>query len=202
MGRALKFHWIWLALLMAGAVRADSPVEESRNYRVNLFPDSAPIYVALKVQGDSFEDPFKWTMTVTDVAGKVLLQASGDGDAIDKNFSDDSYVGGCKGYDACKRKWYFEDLPKTVPQSAHYIKKGEGMSLPDWRVQTLKKLAGDYLKAKGLKDSARDDAIQEMLDLLNQGGYAAFSPAVGPREDGTVYMYVPSLGYFVPFDQG
>jgi len=187
--------------LLAAAAQADSAVNESRHYRVSLFPDSAPVYLGLNVQGDSFQDPLKWTMTITDVAGKVLLQVSGNDDAIDKNFGDDTYVGGCKGYDACKRKWYLEDLPKTVPNSVQYIKKGEGVALADWRVATLKKLAGDYLKAKGLSDKQVAAAVGDMQDLLNQGGYAAFSPVDSPRGEGTLYMYVPSLGYFVPFGQ-
>ncbi|MGE5625605.1 MAG: hypothetical protein ACM3ZT_08665 [Bacillota bacterium] len=201
MGLSKKFRLLSAALLAAGAVIADSPVSESRNYRVNLFPESAPVYIALKVQGDSFQDPFKWTMTITDIAGKALLQVSGDDAAIDKNFGDDAYVGGCKGYDACKRKWYLEDLPKTIPNSAHFVPKGEGMALPQWHVDAIKKRAGDFLKTKGLSEGDRADAVQEILQLLNQGGYAVFSPVDGPRSEGTVYMYVPSLGYFVPCDQ-
>ena len=185
-------------LLLVTAARADAPIDESRHYRVNLFPDAAPpVYVAYRVQGDSLQTPFKWTVTLTDTAGKVLLKADVDDTALDPKFSANNFIAGCKGYDACKRKWYFEDLPKSLPDDARYVKRGA--TLEDWRLDALKKLASDFLKAKGLNADKSADAILEMEGLLSRGGYGSFIMPAGPSAQGLGYIFVPSLGYFVPY---
>lgn len=186
------------SMLFAAVALADGTVDESRHYRVNLFPDAAPpIYVAYRVQGDSVQAPFKWTVTLTDTTGKVLLKADVDDTALDPKFSADGFVAGCKGYEACKRKWYFEDLPTSLPGDARYVRRGT--MLEDWQLDALKKLAGDFLKAKGLNADKGADVIREMEDLVNRGGYGSFILPAGPTAQGLDYMLVPSLGYFVPF---
>ena len=56
-------------------------------------------------------------VTFTDSSGSVLFRSEHDDRNLDQFFGDEGYVDDCKGYDSCKNKWYFQDLPKEVSRA-------------------------------------------------------------------------------------
>lgn len=178
---------------------APSPVNEVRTFKMNILANASPADVTLKVSGASIQAPLKWSVTVTNASGAVVYSVEHDDKEIDSFFGDEGFIDGCKGHDACKRKWYFEDLPKTIGESANFVKPGHELGMENWRVETLHNLADEFLKKKGLDEAKRAAIIKEMENMMAHGGYGEITLVDSPVSQGPLYMFVPSLGYFVPF---
>lgn len=190
-----------LAFLTVGTTSGAAPalVNEVHSYKMTIEPDTPQATVTLRVNGASMQAPFKWSVVVTNVTGNVLFQVEHDDAWLDKFFGDDGYINGCKGHEECKQKWYFQDLPKTVSESFNFVKPLTSKKLEKWEIDSLNSEAGEFLKNKGLSESKRSAVIAEMESLMINGKYAEIWLVDSPVQQGSNFMYVPSLGYFVPF---
>jgi hypothetical protein len=161
--------------------------------------------VNLQVTGAGLKAPFHWVVTVTDSQGSVLFRTEHDDSKLDAFFGDDDssrYIGGCKGYEACKNKWYFRDLTKEVSRAVTIDDK---LDHPVDTVDTeshdvLVQEADQFLTARGLSAERRKAVIDEMW-AMKHGRFDSLSLPANPAVAGPSYMYVPSLGYFVPYWQ-
>lgn len=202
MDKRLRQLFIATLLFVPGMACADTPapIDRSFTYKMDILQDAAPADVTLRVMGASIRVPFKWSITIADAKGRVVLFVQEDDGPDDTPwFKGSDLIKDCQGYEACKNKWYFKDLPETIPQLGDFVKRGKGKPVQDWQERSLQSLADVFLKQKGLNKPQRQAVIQEMHDLMERGGYGEFSPIRNPVSQGALYMYVPSLGYFVPF---
>jgi hypothetical protein len=103
----------------------------------------------------------------------------------------------CKGYEECKNKWYFEDLPKEVA-SAVKIVDHAGHPVETWERDELVRLADKFSKERGLPSERRAALANEML-ALRAGRFDSLYLPSDPVQEATTFMYVPSVSYFVPY---
>lgn len=107
-------------------------------------------------------------------------------------------ISGCRGYQECKDKWYFQDLPKAVSGAVGIVDQSS-QPVGKYQLDTLAELADEFLKERGMPDEKRAVVLGEMQSALtgrfDSLGLGAAHPVHG---DTTVFMYVPSAGYFVP----
>ena len=199
MDRMKRLIYLILAALIliianVSATEKSDRVDEVRVFKTDLLGMSEPMVITLRIIGESFTSPFKWSIIISNSTG-TLFSIEHDDEGWDDN--DDGYGGECKGYTECKRQWYFHDLPGFLKNSIknidHTVRPVE-----EWEVDVLKLLAGEFLKKKRMNPSRRSAVIKEMLDLLPTQ-YLRFCPPLHPEQNDACYMYVPSLGYFVPY---
>jgi hypothetical protein len=140
--------------------------------------------------------PFTWTVTVEDSDGKSLLKIERHDGDIEELFNPD-VIDGCKDFKTCKNKWYFEDLPAAVSKAVESVDQSN-QPVEDWQRDGLKQMADDFLTSRGVAPDQREAVIEEMLRLLG-GRFDQLHILEHPLTGTPVYMYVPSLGYFVPY---
>ncbi len=145
--------------------------------------------VILRVMGEKMESPFKWSLTIRSM-GQTLFFRTRTDSAIDGFFADEGYVGNCKGYLECKRRWYFHDfLPLflVAPKEFLTLKESE---------------VADYAK-QFLVDSCNISVQQvpkvakEIVRQVSSGRYTLINFPVGPGF-GPVWVYVNRLKRFIP----
>jgi hypothetical protein len=171
-------------------------VDVVRSFSSDIFGDSKPAIVTLRIYGKEKTRPFKWSVTV-EKSSRIIFSTTHDDEWLDKFFSDEGYVEGCTGYTECKRKWYFSDLPLYLRNSLEKKNNG-GKSIEKWEIDTLKEMADNFLKKKGLDRAHRSAVLKEMINLFS-GSYVSFCPPYTSVHQEACYMFVPSLGYFVPY---
>jgi hypothetical protein len=156
-----------------------------------------PIKVTLQVRGTAPNAPFLWSVHVTDTNGSLLFQEEHDDRNIDKYFGDEGYISECKGYRECKDKWYFEELPKEVANGMEIIDHSS-KPVEAWERDALVGVADDYLKGKGLSSERRAEVTEEMMKML-AGRFDSLYVPIDFVQEASNFMYVPSVGYFVPY---
>jgi hypothetical protein len=161
-----------------------------------------PYTLNLQITGTGLKAPFHWVVTVTGSSGSVLFRIEHDDSSLDALFGHariPHYIGDCKGYEDCKKKWYFEDLPEEVAR-AITIEDQSNHPVDRHSHAVLVQEAGPFLREQGLSAERRKDVIDEML-AMRAGRFDSLSLPPDPIVAGPSYMYVPSLGYFVPYWQ-
>lgn len=198
--RLYYFFALVLCVLYHSTTQAkdhEPAVNYTRSFEVNLLDDGTPELVVLHIQGSSINSPLTWSVTVQNLS-TVLYHVERDDTWMDKFFNDDGYMNGCKGYIECKKQWYFHDLEESLHKS---IRRESNFlsALPDeWKLSTLNVLANEYLAKIEINESKRALIIKEMISILS-AEYAHVSVAISPVQDSANYVYVPSIGSFVPF---
>jgi len=199
MTKALQRFIVCVALISTGSCTkpVKTPIDELQTFQSAELPDRGPLTIHYQVHGDSFDAPFKWAVWITDSREKPLFRAEHDDRDTDQFFKDPGYLKGCNGYLACKKQWYFEELPADA---LHAMMPEDHSRRPveSYEIDVLKIEAEAFLTDKGLTKRERASVIREMLKLLStrfETLYLPASPFVGENR----YMYVPSLGYFVPY---
>jgi hypothetical protein len=156
-----------------------------------------PITITLRVRGTTKDVPFLWSVQVTNTNGSLLFSAERDDQRIDQFFSDEGYMPKCEGYRECKDRWYFEELPKDVADGMKIIDHSN-RPVETWEYDALVTLAGDFLRNKGLSAERSSAVIAEMSSML-AGRFDALYIPLDPAQEDSTFMYVPSVGYFVPY---
>ncbi len=147
------------------------------------------------VNGTSPKEPFEWSLRIK-VQGKVALELMHNYPESDGPFKDPGYNDGCSGFDQCKRHWYFNQVPERIQR---IIEKSPGSNeLAEWEVATMQSLASGFLSERGASKEEVQKVVKEMFEL-RKSGFVVVVPPISPYEDDASFMYVPSLGYFVPY---
>ena len=63
--------------------------------------------------------PLSWSVTVKDQDNHLLYAVQRNDAWLDEFFRDAGYVDGCQSYEACKRRYYFDELPTHVSEPGH-----------------------------------------------------------------------------------
>lgn len=198
-----KLLHIFLFLVMASLCKLSFADEKSQaiNYEkhfVKSLVGAKEQEIILKINGESINKPFKWSVTIKDETG-TLFYTEHDDAWLDKFFGDDGYMIGCIGYLECKEKWYFKDIEMAVNNSIKQINYPEnGPVYQPWRSGTLETIAKSYLREKSFSESQIQKIINEMAAEL-QTSYVSLNLPFTPVQGDAVYMFVPSLGYYVPY---
>ena len=152
--------------------------------------------ITLKITAKSFNSPFHWSVSIANNTG-TLFSAYRDDTWLDGFFGDDGYIEGCKGYAECKKKWYFNDLVASVLGAGTSV--GSSMKRrEDWELISLDNNSQQYLLEKGLPVD-RIKQIQTEMKMSLSSGFSQFVIPISPVQDDSIYMYVKSLNYFVPY---
>ena len=174
-----------------------APVEEVRTFQATSFNASNPLTITYRVTGAALNAPFRWSVTVTDSTGSPLFQVEHDDRDRDEFFGGDGYMSGCKGYEECKSKWYFSELPKAAAEAVRIVDHLNEV-VQKWQQDALVQQATEFLKRKPMSEERRAVVIHEMQLLLSGSFDRLYMPA-NPLTEEPSFMYVPSLGYFVPY---
>lgn len=173
-----------------------SPINFVRTFEIPQLQETPPAKATLRVWGKALRAPFTWTVTVEGQGG-IYFSAKRDDAWLNSFFADQGYLDGCSEYEECKKKWYFSELPDSIQKSIQWS-SGRQSPPEDWELSTLESLAEEFLIQKKLKPAQRTKVIAEMKELLEQG-FVSLAVPISPVQDDSSFMYVPSLGYFVPF---
>jgi hypothetical protein len=165
----------------------------------DLTGDGSEQHMTIHVTGHNMTSAFTWTLVITGRNGVTLFRVERDDAWLDNFFGQDGYEADCSGYVACKKHYYFEDLPKTVfdslnPTDAHESKN-------DLLLSNLRETATAFFIKNGVPSSERDAAILEMRRTLTRPGFRVLDVPYSPVEWSPPAIWVKSIGMFVPYHQ-
>jgi hypothetical protein len=173
-----------------------SPLDKPYAFDVDLTDPPGKVHVVLSYAG-SMEAPITWSILVVTISGSNVFSVEHNDAGLDSFFGDEGYMAGCSGYAACKEMWYGADLPENV-RDAFSTVRGTEQRVEDWQIAALRSLATEFLNRKGVPSDILTSALEEMIRLRSQS-FTSFCPPQSPVQDDSCYMYVPKLGYFVPY---
>jgi hypothetical protein len=195
-------------MLQSGSAAAAAPIHKSFEARADWTGSGVPQTLTVQIDGKSFHSPFKYSVTLRTTDGKTLFHVAGeDSKEADEAFSDPEYAAlfsanECVGYEACKRKWYFEEFPKMILDSA---KPAEHAWLPygdrESNDELLVLSASWSLKEQGVPEKTIKRTLNEIREILSKPGYRELRVSLGPVDHGSGRIWVPSLSLFVEYDK-
>ena len=137
---------------------------------VDLTGDGKRETIAFHLRGDSWQAPFKWSLSLTSM-GKVVFAHDSDDAWLDKFFADKGYVDDkCASYLACKRRYYLHDILDNLvvraewPPDHHALRDETSGSI---RETLIEQLSGEYRKAP-----AQAEGIARSVKARVQSGRA------------------------------
>lgn len=178
-------------------VKSSEPVEEVRTFQATSLNAHNPLTITYRVSGAAPNAPFRWSVTVTDAKGSSLFQVEHDDSDSDELFGQEGFMEGCKGYEECKLEWYFDKLPTAAAEALRIVDQLNEIK-QTWQRDALVQQATEFLKRKPMSEERRAVAIEEM-QLLFSGRFDSLYVPADPVGEESSFMYVPSLGYFVPY---
>jgi hypothetical protein len=165
----------------------------------DLTGDGSEQHLTVHIIGHSMTSAFTWSLVITGRNGATLFKVERNDAWLDGFFGQDGYEADCSGYMACKKHYYFEDLPKIVfdslkPTDAHESKNERLLS-------NLRETATAFFIKNGVPSSERDEAISEMRRTLTRPGFRVLDVPYSPVEWSPPAIWVKSIGMFVPYHQ-
>jgi hypothetical protein len=165
----------------------------------DLTGDGSEQHLTIHITGHSMTSAFTWSLVITGRNGTTLFRVERNDAWLDSFFGQDGYEADCSGYIACKKHYYFEDLPKTVfdslnPTDAHESKN-------DLLLANLRETATAFFIKNGVPSSERDAAISDMRRTLSKPGFRVLDVPYSPVEWSPPTIWVKSIGMFVPYHQ-
>jgi uncharacterized DUF497 family protein len=88
-------------------------VNKTLTREIDVIGDGIPEQIVLNLRGESWQKPFKRTLTIK-AKGKVILKHQSDDTWLDTYFADKDYVLDCADYLFCKKKYYEEDILRRL----------------------------------------------------------------------------------------
>ena len=170
------------------------PVNEVLTKRMDVTGDGAPDEIRLNLTGAAWDQPFKWTFSITS-NNKLVYEQSVDDAWLDRFFNDKGYVNEeCPDYLSCKKQYYLEDLFKyrfdrvesqNEPLNSEYL--GE-----------IRRGAKDSLLTKyHLNPAEAERTTNWVVDHIKSGRAVIFKVPISPVQGGCSQMYVPRVSGFV-----
>ena len=184
-----------LALISSPAMSQE--IARKFTYAADLTGDGRNESVVLAIQGAAMNRPFRWSLSVTDIAGRLLFKVEEDDSWLDEFFGDDGYMAGCSGYEQCKRRYYFEDKPQSV---AGCLKKGGTKDLAKvLGSENSLEAARSFLETKKTSPAATKAALQELPTLLQNEQTKSLCFENDPNHHGQNLVWLKTVGGFVPY---
>lgn len=190
---------ITLALLICSTAWATESARIDRTFTAkgDLKGTGSQQLLTLRVQGTSINAPFIWSVSIYDRGGALIYHYKSDDALIDKFFHDPGFESDCAGYQSCKERYYFLDLPAEVFSGIRPSKAGffaDKFDLTDFR-----RTASRYLMKMGLSRHRISMAIEEMQNILQRPGYHTLVMPISPVMDSVPMIWVPSVNAFIPY---
>ncbi len=164
--------------------------------KIDLTGDGVEETVILHVKGKNFYSPFSWTLTIK-FDGKEVFRSEKDGAWFDAFFCDENYVQGCKGYLACKNKFFFHNiLGNLIVLPNRY--SVEGM-LDKAEGNTLYQKGRAYLEqCCGISGQKADSILSGMAGRLRNGKAIVINILTSPETVDPPMMFAPEVNRFMP----
>lgn len=190
-----------IAVMCAGQAMATSslPVDRTFSQKGDVTGDGRTETLTVHVIGQSMESPFKWNFTIVDEAGKVMFLVERNDAALDGFFKEQGYVANCSGYQACKSRYYFDDLPQAIFASVKPSTKA--WSFDSYTLTNLRSTATPFLAAHGLRPSAIEEVLTQMKGILSKSGFRLVATPISPVQSDPPMLWVPRVHMFVPIYQ-
>ena len=190
----------WLALVASLLFACSGPPDQvDRSFTVvgDVTGSGVPQTITVRIRGQTPQSPYRLELKVTDAKGRELHREESRGDDFDSFFGRDWLVHDCQGYDACKAKWYFEDVPRLLRASfvaaEHALLVGEQAFY-----EQMDGVATRDLLRMGLAESRIPAVLQEMRGILGKPGFRLLAPVSRPMGDhGDAKVWVPGIARFV-----
>ncbi|MBB6188043.1 hypothetical protein [Rhodanobacter sp. MP7CTX1] len=165
----------------------------------DLTGDGSEQHLTIHVTGHNMTSAFTWSLVITGRNGVTLFRVERNDAWLDSFFGQDGYEADCSGYMACKKHYYFEDLPKTVFESLNPTDAHESKN--DLLLSNLRETATAFFIKNGVPSSERDAAISEMRRTLTRPGFRVLDVPYSPVEWSPPAIWVKSIHMFVPYHQ-
>jgi len=159
--------------------------------------DGNESHLTIHVTGRSMTSAFTWSLTITGRGGAVLFKVERHDAWLDGFFAQDGYEADCSGYVACKKHYYFEDLPKTVFDSLKPTDSSESKN--DRVTSNLRETATAFFTTHDVPPASREAALAEMRRTLTKPGFHVLDVPYSPVEWNPPAIWVKSVHMFVPY---
>jgi hypothetical protein len=97
------------------ATKFDTTLNRVADYTGDGILDTAILHIT----GKSFSSPFSWVYDLKSNGQIVYHYEASDDSTSDKFYADSNYVGHCKDYASCKKKFFFQELGLIIDSSMY-----------------------------------------------------------------------------------
>lgn len=177
------------------AADAGAPIDQKLTREIDVTGDGVPEVIAVHLMAKDFNSPFRWTLTIAS-KGKVIYSVERDDEWLDELFKESDFVSNCRGYEAYKRKYYFELLPRVIIPKTLYDEEG---IMGDRGIGTIWEFGKEYLVSEAHIDDAKaEKIIAAVLKRYRESGLPLLSIAVSPVKSDSPMVYVEEIEGFMP----
>lgn len=170
-------------------------VNETISREVDVIGDGTRELILLNLLGESWEKPFKWTLTIK-AKGRVIFEYQSDDTWLDAFFAEEGYIQGCADYLSCKKKYYEEDILKwlvIVTDLSHNKHTFERSNPGSIHVVARTELVEKYR----LSESRASQIVESMISRLRSGQPPVLYVLISAVQSNFPIMYVPEVNGFV-----
>jgi hypothetical protein len=186
-----------LVLMLVSSPGLSQEVHRNFTYRADLTGDGRAEKIVLDIHGADIRTPFQWSLSVTDTNGRVLFKVEKDDSWIDEAYGDPNYMGGCSGYEQCKRRYYFEEKPRSL---ATCLKSGDTQrSAKFFGFDNSSEAARQFLESKNTSPSTIDAALKELQGTLQNKSTLSLCYQEHEEDHGKLLVWLKTVGEFVPY---
>jgi hypothetical protein len=165
----------------------------------DLTGDGTEARLTIHVTGQSMTSAFTWSLTITGRGGATLFKVERNDAWLDGFFAQDGYEAGCSGYIACKKQYYFVDIPAAVFDSLKPTDSRESKN--DLILSNLRETATAFFTKHDVPPANREAALSEMRRTLTKPGFRVLDVPYSPVEWDPPTIWVKSIHMFVPYHQ-
>jgi len=150
----------------------NNKIDTSIFYYLDVDYDSVLDEFSLNFKSSSINSPFIWSFEIKSGNNTLFLMNRND-EVLNKFFSDTLYVRDCSDYTDCKRKFYFEILPKMIFERKIVSKKVDYSGF----VTAIKPFLTDSLK---LSLELQTKVLNEFEDRIEMGSIIIIPIVLSP----------------------
>jgi len=169
------------------------PINREFRFSADMTRDGQDESIVLVVRGADIKQPFTWSLTVKDRFDHVLYEKTMDDAELNEFFGEQGYVDACDSYESCKRRYYFEELPREV---ARCLNEGSDLARP---VDANYSVARDYLEKKNVDEEVIAAALTELPVALAGKSSRTICTLHSPVQDEPSLIWISAVGEFIPY---
>jgi hypothetical protein len=184
-------------LLLIACSAPPDQVDRSFSVTGDVIGATEPQTFTIRVRGLTPHSPYRVELRIADAQGRELHREESRGDDFDQYFGQDWLVKDCAGYEACKDKWYFRDIPRLVETS--FVSAEHPLLASEQAFyEQMDSIASRDLIRMGYAGPRLTAVLKEMRDILGKPGFRLVAPISRPMGDhGDAKLWVPSIHRFV-----
>lgn len=174
--------------------RETDSIDWSLKKEVDVTNDGKVDVVSLHITGKNIKAPFTWSIEITSKGKPIYSKKVTDNNTNDL-FGDDEYIGGCRGYNACKMKWYKNDLldlfiSKLSPDFVETLESNHSIN----NTKKIEKMLVQNCHLSKDKAVVLTNNIKETIKMNKAYG---INRDPSPITSGPIAIWVPVLNRFV-----